>query len=97
MEGVEPLDQQAIRHELHRRMLTSGNCPQCHSHEVRWKEAVGEFPNSKHMLMYCHACGLAVQVQEQLDDVGRMTGSAVVGADGLHSSWANFKPSANNS
>ena len=44
MEGVAPLDELAIQQELHRRLQDRGACPQCESDRVRYKEAVGEYP-----------------------------------------------------
>jgi Zn ribbon nucleic-acid-binding protein len=91
MEGMQPLDEQAIRQELHRRMLAGGGCPQCQSDRLVQSQAASDFPGYSHLMIYCHACGLIVHVEQKLDAQGVVESSAVVGASGLRSSWASFK------
>jgi hypothetical protein len=92
MTGWQPLDEQAIRDELARRMRDRpGECPQCGADRLQVNEAASDFPGYEHRLVRCHRCSLLVHVEHQLDKDKAVVRSTVVGASGLDSSWKRFR------
>jgi transposase-like protein len=92
MDGVPAPNERAIREELHWRMQHEPmQCPQCNSDRLVVRKAASDFPGFHHQVIYCHACGLSVHIEQKLDADGLVETSAVVGASGLDRSWARFK------
>jgi transposase-like protein len=93
MTGAQPLDEQGIRQELRRRMQHEPmQCPQCSSDRLVVRKAASDFPGFHHQVIYCHACGLSVHIEQKLDADGRIVSLTVVGASGLNSSWMQPRP-----
>jgi uncharacterized protein (DUF983 family) len=87
---MEAADEHAIRQELHRRLQREPmQCPQCSSGRLVVRKAASDFPGFHHQVIYCHACGLTVHIEQKLDSAGQIVSSTVAGASGLNSSWTD--------
>jgi hypothetical protein len=53
------------------------------------RKAASDFPGFHHQVIYCHACGLTVHIEQKLDSAGQIVSSTVDGASGLNSSWTD--------